>query len=47
MCIILYHSYSDEKGGSGQQELELQAVVGHHVGCWELHPGILQEQQVS
>jgi hypothetical protein len=34
------------RGHQGPLELELKMVVSLHGGCWELNPGLLQEQQV-
>lgn len=35
-----------QKQASDPPDLDLQMVVSHHCGCWELNPGPLLEQQV-
>lgn len=46
MCTVYLQVPAKPKGTLVSLELELQAVVRCHEGCWEQNPGLLQKQKV-
>jgi hypothetical protein len=56
VCVCVFYTLpaclyeSSTHGGQKESEplaMEIQTVVNLHVGCWELNPGPLQEQEVG
>lgn len=42
-CVDGYSAYRSQKMALNPLELELPAIVDHHMGAWNFDPGSLQE----